>query len=486
MRLARLALGGWLAFVLVPRCAGAAPCDPALSSAVERGDVPSIAAALDAGASLQCADGEGRTLLHAVVVGWTGADDDEGQPPSDPVARLLIERGADANALDSMGKTPLMLACTLQKIDAVQGLLAAGANPNAAGSDSSSALEYALRAGDPDLLSALLRGGANPNQRISGDGLPLISAVGMGAPALVELLLRAGADPKLTSAMGTSALDHARQGGNASMVALLEKPIPAEQRLKVEAAPLAPAADPALEANAAATRAKRALELDLYNAVHNKDYAKMEDAIAKGADPNSSSVGIAPIISAVIGEDMTAVDILLKHHATLSTSASDGTTPLIHALTKEDGVLLKALLSRKADPNYVSPQGVTALMAACEARNLEFVKVLLDAGADPNVKGYLGMTALFYAAKDNQTEIVKELIKHKANVNVVEEQYGSTPLIMAMSSGEGESLKALIDAGADPTIVMKGQYAGLTALDVARRSGNPELVKLLEKAKPKK
>jgi hypothetical protein len=33
---------------------------------------------------------------------------------------------------------------------------------------------------------------------------------------------------------------------------------------------------------------------------------------------------------------------------------------------------------------------------------------------------------------------------------------------------------------------MKGQYAGLTALDVARRSGNPELVKLLEKAKPKK
>lgn len=218
---------------------GAAPCNPSLLSAVEQGDVPSIAAAVDAGASLRCADDKGRTLLHVLVVEWIQAED-EGEP-SDPVAKLLIDRGADANALDTMGKTPLMLACLLQKIEAVQGLLAAGANPNTAGPDSSSALEYALRAGDPDMLTALLRGGANPNQRVSGDGLPLISAVEMGAPALVELLLRAGADPKLTSAMGTSALDHARRSKNASMVALLEKPVPPEQRLKIEPAPLAPA-----------------------------------------------------------------------------------------------------------------------------------------------------------------------------------------------------------------------------------------------------
>src|SRR6185436_1452507 len=174
MRFAPLVLGMAVlpALVFSGDSAGAAPCSPALLSAVEQGDVPSIAADLDAGAPIRCADDKGSTLLHVLVIEWI-QDEDDG-PPSDPVAKLLIARGADANALDSAGKTPLMLACMLQKIDAVQGLLAAGANPNAAGPDSSSALEYALRAGDPDILTALLRGGANPNQRVSGKGLPLI------------------------------------------------------------------------------------------------------------------------------------------------------------------------------------------------------------------------------------------------------------------------------------------------------------------------
>lgn len=213
-----------------------AVCSPALISAVERGDVPSIAAELDAGASIRCADDRGNTLLHRLVIAWTEGDDDD-ELASSPVAKLLIDRGADGSALDATGKTPLMLACAVQSIGAVQGLLAAGADPNAAGPDSSAALEYALQAGDPDIVTALLRGRANPNQRISGKGLPLITALTLGSPALVELLLRAGADPRLTSAMGTSALDHARKSKSASMVALLEKPVPPEQRLKLDPAP---------------------------------------------------------------------------------------------------------------------------------------------------------------------------------------------------------------------------------------------------------
>ena len=217
---------------------GAAPCDRALVSAVEEGDVPSIGMALDAGASIRCADDKGRTLLHVLVVASIESDDDEG-PEAGPISKLLVLRGADPNALDSMGKSPLMLACALEKILAVQGLLAAGADPNAAGPDSSSALEYALRTGYIDLVTALLRGRANPNQRISGKGLPLISAVTMGSPALVELLLRAGANPNLVSAMGKSALDQARSSKNAAMVALLQKPVPPEQKLKLDPTPAA-------------------------------------------------------------------------------------------------------------------------------------------------------------------------------------------------------------------------------------------------------
>jgi uncharacterized protein len=237
MRWGRLGPGFAVLAVLAlsPARAGAEPCSPELVSAVERGDVPSIAAALDAGTPVRCADDKGSTLLHLLVADWI-EEDDEGLP-SGPVAVLLIDRGADASAVDTTGKTPLMLACLLQKIAAVQGLLAAGANPNAAGPDSSSALEYALRAGDPDIVTALLRGRANPNQRLSGKGLPLISAVTLGSPTLVGLLLRAGADPNLASAKGTSALDQAHSSRNTSMVALLKKPVPPEQMLKLDPAP---------------------------------------------------------------------------------------------------------------------------------------------------------------------------------------------------------------------------------------------------------
>lgn len=223
---------------LAPAGIDAAPCDPELVSAVEEGDVPSIAMALDAGASIRCADDKKRTLLHVLVIAAIEAGDDEGAEAG-PISKLLVDRGADANAIDATGKTPLMLACVLEKIEAVQGLLAAGADPNTAGPDSSSALEYALRTGYVDVVTTLLRGRANPNQRISGKGLPLTSAVTMGSPALVELLLRAGANPKLVSAMGTSALDLARSSKNAAMVAMLQKPVPPELKLKLDPAPAA-------------------------------------------------------------------------------------------------------------------------------------------------------------------------------------------------------------------------------------------------------
>ena len=488
------------AVAFAPAWASATPCSPTLVNAVELGDVGAIWAALDAGAPIRCTDEKGSSLLHVLVVQSVESDDDEG-PEAGPISKLLIDRGADANALDATGKTPLMLACMLQKTPAVQGLLAAGADPNFAGPDSSSALEYAMRTGYVDLVTMLLQARANPNQRTSGDGLPLIDAVTMGSPTLVGLLLRAGADPNLVSAAGTTAMDHARQSGNAGMVALLEKPVAPGDRLKTEdpkvasaaADSAAAAADSAAPAGArgaggaarTGTRQPGTTER-LKNAIDARDYKSMEDLIAQGADVNATDLGLQPAFYAVMGGDLVAVDLLLKHGATLSASSPDGNTPLIYAIGQGNERLLQALISRKADLNFVSTQGATALMAACEAGNLKFAQILLDAGADPNVKGFQGMTALFWAAKDNHTDIVKELIKHKANVNVVDEQFGATPLVLAMSSGQIECVKALVDAGADATIVMKGQYAGMSALDVALRSGDKDLIKLLEKAKPKR
>lgn len=46
-------------------------------------------------------------------------------------ARVLIEAGADANAIGEMGETPLHVAVSKELIEAVELLLSHGANPDA-------------------------------------------------------------------------------------------------------------------------------------------------------------------------------------------------------------------------------------------------------------------------------------------------------------------------------------------------------------------
>jgi ankyrin repeat protein len=109
---------------------------------------------------------------------------------------------------------------------------------------------------------------------------------------------------------------------------------------------------------------------------------------------------------------------------------------------------------------------------------MALVKLLLEKGADPNIAGQMGDTPLIEAARWGNTELVNLLLKHGADVNK-RGNLGATPLITACittSSGRTPTLKALIDAGADVTL--KDQF-GFTALTVAKRNKNEELVKFL-------
>lgn len=452
------------------------PCSSELLAAIQRGDPQGTSAALAAGASARCTDDSGASPLH-ILVTQAGDPLDVESPDPGPLCRLLVERGADADALDAQGQTPLMLACLLQKPQAVAALLGVGADPNFAGPDSTTALAYALRGESLDIVAALLTARADPNQTDGGGSLPLIDAVTAGRLDQVRLLMRAGADPQRVSGLGTSALDHARVSGDDAAQIMLELPVSPEERLET--------VDPVAVAKAEAGRDPQVLAR-LDSALQYQQYGLLEDALAGGADPNALYLGRSAVNRAVDRADFKGLDLLLAHGGRLDVSADDGDTPLIHAVVQGDELLLKALLARGANPDFVSATEATALMAACETGNLKFARLLLDAGARPDVKGASGMTALFWAAKDNHKDIVQELIKRHADLDITDDQYGSTALMMAMSSGKYDCLKALLEAGADPTIVMKGQYAGMTAVDAARMTGDPELIKLLEKAAKKR
>jgi uncharacterized protein YecT (DUF1311 family) len=97
--------------------------------------------------------------------------------------RVLLQAGADPNAPNRFGKTPLMAAAHLNRPDIVRLLLAAGAQVNArteGGSDDfcgssmlvgRTALTYAAENASPVVMRLLLEAGADPEELVDGRDL---------------------------------------------------------------------------------------------------------------------------------------------------------------------------------------------------------------------------------------------------------------------------------------------------------------------------
>jgi uncharacterized protein len=100
---------------------------------------------LDKGASVSLRARSGATALHDAALGGNPA-----------VIDLLLDRGADINAREiETGATPLMLAASLNQLDAVAELLKHGANLELRDRDGQSALDHARDAESVDIVALL-------------------------------------------------------------------------------------------------------------------------------------------------------------------------------------------------------------------------------------------------------------------------------------------------------------------------------------------
>jgi hypothetical protein len=110
-------------------------------------------------------------------------------------ARNLLAKGADPNAQDEDGATPLALASLGGHTDIVQALLTKGANVNAHSINGFTPLMLAAGKGHLPIVQALLARGANVNAK-SEDGFTALDfASSLGHTAVVEVLRRAQNKP---------------------------------------------------------------------------------------------------------------------------------------------------------------------------------------------------------------------------------------------------------------------------------------------------
>ena len=123
------------------------------------------------------------------------------------IATMLLQAGANANACDLRGYTPLMGAACSGNSRIVQQLLAHGARlDDVCERSGATALHDAAARQETDILRQLLAAGACPNAAETKDGkTPLMCAVEkLNLPA-VKLLLEYGAEPHTRNSRGETA-----------------------------------------------------------------------------------------------------------------------------------------------------------------------------------------------------------------------------------------------------------------------------------------
>jgi ankyrin repeat protein len=152
---------------------------PALMLAVLFGDAAMVEVMLEHGADPNQPDAAGATPLMWAV-------------PSLQKTRLLLERGANANARSSaLGRTPLLVAAgSPGASDVLTLLLASGADLRARDAAGFDALAVAMQSADVEVVRFLVDRGLDPKDEVPAAALRAV--YGRPRPALVEYLMSRG------------------------------------------------------------------------------------------------------------------------------------------------------------------------------------------------------------------------------------------------------------------------------------------------------
>ncbi|PFX19577.1 Ankyrin repeat and EF-hand domain-containing protein 1 [Stylophora pistillata] len=99
--------------------------------------------------------------------------------------------------------------------------------------------------------------------------------------------------------------------------------------------------------------------------------------------------------------------------------------------------------------DYKDARGRTPLMHAALNGNVQAVKGLIKRGADLSLKDKKGWNALHFAADAIDTDVIDLILTHMPNIES-KAAAGSTPLIIAVRFAKMQSVKHLLERGANP------------------------------------
>ena len=418
-----------------------------LLEAAGAGDLDRVRQLLDTDAELARASNEtGDTALHLACAGGHAG-----------VVELLLDRGADPEAVRSDGFKPIHSAMFFNR----QGYLRQHKPPTdtlRAGRLAGLLLERgatyniflaAVFEDIPAVKNWLAEDSALANFEDTHHRRPISAAAWREDIDMVRLLLEHGADPSLPESNSPR--------GPALWIAAFRKNV-AMARLLLEHG-----ADP--ESNAES--GGRALQ----HARANPELYQL--LIDHGAEPRESPSD--RLFDAIHDDDLEATEAILKEHPDLAPDPAMFWGEGILALPAREiqWGMMDLLFRYGAKVPDVTKWGISYYF-----RHLEVAKYMMKKGMNPNHMNWHHTTLLHDAAHDCNAEKARLLLEYGAEINVIDEEYCSTPLGLAARAGHSELVELLLEHGADPTVA-GAPWA--TPLTWARKRGHQEIAALFER-----
>ncbi|KAK7965799.1 uncharacterized protein PG986_000076 [Apiospora aurea] len=431
------------------------------------------------------------------------------------IAQALLDRESpidDGIEIDT--GTPLHMAALGGHVDVMKLLIGRGANANAVSDSYGPVVSAAISSGNREAVKLLVAEGVSLTvDEDRGLDPPLALAALLSDMSMFEYLVEQYAD-KLPAQEYSKALVKSAEAGRADVLNTLLKFEHEHQYFQQaleaavgeenwEVATVLLEKQPGLDCNNLFRKAATAVE-------DQNDLLGVAWAYSNGAI--SQETVDSALYHATDCEKKTTVELLLGEpyrgspNATgpdygnaLTAAAYDGSEDII-AMLLEAGAdvndpagwalqtaagqghmgIVKDFLERGAHANAFTKDSNfapgTALQGACEAGRLDIAELLFEHGADPDLGGGDEGPPVIAATKHNEEEILRLLVRKGAALNLRGGHDGSTPLTNAAEFMYRDAVELLLDAGADLDLA---DAKGNTALTVACAADDDAIARLL-------